>query len=1009
MLRPVIIGILFICSHSLSDEKISGQIPEQGRFRKADVIENFDNGTINLASFGNEDLQPFAWELNAQITWGASPWSLKLYGNTWKLQSIVPCTADTGTVWSVHAFVSQPSEYQGFGVMDSANVIFYSFSGTQKITFSNWVTVYQGSFPENQWNEYQLPLGEHWLDYFGYLPDITGIVYLNNRDNSSQGVIYFDQIEDITPDLPKPPVVMVNYVITNTNGTQSAKNVTVQFFSQVIDPDSDEHFYYWDFGDGNSSGMQHPLHTFAISDNHFYTVLLKVADPTNKWGYASCRIPVSGGNNNLPVTINFVGDIMLARKYEASGGIIPTMGVQAIFTPTIPYLGDAADITVANLECTFTTHWQNHPTKTICFKSAPANIDGLTYAGIDVVSLANNHIFDYLQPGMEQTISVLNAKGLTYSGAGATAYEAYRPAFILKAGVCFAFVAASNRTGQYNNYQPYLNAGYNKPGFADLIRFQVTKQIQEVKGIADLVVLEWHSGSEYSTAPSFCNPRMISSYDDGDEDYSPFTTAPAKGDIEWRHFAVDHGADLVICHHPHIIHGLEIYKGKLIAHSLGNFTFDLTYPETMPSMILNACADTAGFYRFTVTPVFIDDFIPQRAKGEFGLYLLDHLAQLSKNLNTVLKIDRINVTAEVVSDTSLMQTFDEKHHMRLAMSQVGNQWQTIPLKLDKNGSISSVAEVQPPADYEFRSGRELLWFGNMENEGCTLWDLNSTDEIYCDTVAYAGHRSIQHRRTQGSSGNIVTSLEQRMILPPGTAGYSLCGYMKTLNGYNVTIEVQYFENRTGVNPMATENIGIKVSGDSRWTFYHKQLTVPAGANFIDIRLNSARPAQGQAFSWFDNVGIIAWEEWGSYNFDQPFPVPNDYYYLQVRSTSGQSEIELNYYINQFVDLTLGINPTRNLNPEHCLMEQNFPNPFNPAFGSTRITCRMTGNYPVNLSIYDTHGRLVRTLVDAVLNAGNNCILWDGRNMHGKIAEAGIYFIRLDSNDISCISKCIVIH
>lgn len=92
-------------------------------------------------------------------------------------------------------------------------------------------------------------------------------------------------------------------------------------------------------------------------------------------------------------------------------------------------------------------------------------------------------------------------------------------------------------------------------------------------------------------------------------------------DIAIRHFAIDSGADLVIVHHPHIIQGIEVYQGKVIAHSLGNFAFDLTYPETMPSMIFYADASRDGFSNFLIKPVFIDNFIPKPATGQLGKYI----------------------------------------------------------------------------------------------------------------------------------------------------------------------------------------------------------------------------------------------------------------------------------------------------------------------------------------------------------------------------------------------------
>jgi len=592
---------------------------------------------------------------------------------------------------------------------------------------------------------------------------------------------------------------------------------------------------------------------------------------------------------------------MLARKYENPGGIIPTQGVNAIFEPTRPYLGDAADITVANLECPLTTYGDHHPTKKIYFKSSPDNVDGLTYAGIDIVTLANNHILDYMLPGMQETQSVLKDNDILHMGAGANSYEAYLPAFYSKSGINFAFLAASDRTGQYNNYQPHLNAGYNKPGFANLEPYYIKKQIDEVKNISDLVVLEWHTGVEYSSGPVYkgdtCLPFGANNTED--ENYFPLDFAPSPKDRATSQFAIDNGADLVICHHPHIMQGVELYNGKLIAHSLGDFVFDLNYPETYPTFILNTKVDESGFYEFTLTPVYIDDYIPLRAEGGLGLHILDDLANRSKELDTYLKIDRDSIMATVIMDTTSMLTYFTEYSADLPLEDTGNIWSTPPHRLTKSGSISSVDSIEPNGTYEFRLGRELIWFGNMEDEGCTLWNLNSSKESYCDTVACMGGRSIQHIRLASSSYNIVTNFEERIICPSDSINYSLCGYIKTQNGANVTIEVKYYEGRSGIGSLAVENIGVQIFGDTPWTFYHKELTIPAGTKFFDIRVNSGVPNSDTAFSWFDNVSLICWDEWADYNISQSIPTPNDYYFIQVKSSDNSDDITVLYSETNF--------------------------------------------------------------------------------------------------------------
>jgi hypothetical protein len=161
-----------------------------------------------------------------------------------------------------------------------------------------------------------------------------------------------------------------------------------------------------------------------------------------------------------------------------------------------------------------------------------------------------------------------------------------------------------------------------------------------------------HGGSEYSIAPGAnydksSNPFI---YDTDDEDYTHRIDVPHQWDIAIRHSAIDNGADMVIVHHPHIIQGIEIYNGKLIAHSLGNFAFDLNYPECMPSMILYADADFTGFSNYRVRPVYIDAYIPKPSTGHLGLYTLEYLAMKSRELDTILLIDKNNNMAEVISD-----------------------------------------------------------------------------------------------------------------------------------------------------------------------------------------------------------------------------------------------------------------------------------------------------------------------------------------------------------------------
>ena len=980
---------------------------------REEVIENFDDGIIELLSYPGEDAEPDSFSLDSTITYNSSPYSLKIFGNTWKIEQIEPISVDAGDVWQVSAYIELLGEIHAFGVMDSTNVLFYSFAGTQELNIEEWVTVYQGAFPEEEWNIYQLPIADDWFAWFDYLPIINSIVFVNDIDNDSTGIVYFDEIINITDDLPIPPQVEIIYTIGKIyRNTKGERNVDVQFYGEVTDPDSDEHLFYWNFGDDSTSTIQNPQHTFLVLDDHPYTVLLEVVDDTDLWGQATCIIEVDPGPTTFPVTMNFVGDIMLARRYEQTGGIIPTQGVEAIFEPTLSILGESADITVANLECPLTTYDEHHPTKSIYFKSSPENVAGLVYAGIDIISLANNHILDYMLPGMQETRFILNENDIVFSGAGEDSYEAYLPAFYSKSGVNIAFLASCDRTGQYNNCQPYLNAGYNKPGFAYMTPYYITQQINAVEDYADLIVVEMHAGSEYSTAPG-------SNYDksdvfDGwnikdfieDEDYTPRIDIPHMWDIEIRHFAVDAGADLVICHHPHIIQAFEVYNGKLIAHSIGNFVFDLTYAETSPSLILNTKINETGFYEYNVTPVYIDDFIPVQARGELGIYILDYLARCSKELNTYITVDREDVTASIILDTLEMETFTEMYLTESIIEENNGIWISNPMRLQRDGNISEITSINPTCDWDYRLGREIVWFGNFEDEGCSLWNVNSDDEWYDSTQVYEGVRSLCHRRYPDSGDNIITNFERRIKCHSDTTNYSLYGYIKTQNGADVTIQIRYYNSRYSSIYLGTEDIGIWISGDTDWTYYYNNLTLIEGTRYFDIRLNSDRPDTGVALSWFDKVGIIEWTEWQQLNTPLDITNPNDFYYLQIKTDTQEDYAFVTYYETSYEEGPYTtIDDNIDIEQSYFKLFPNFPNPFNK---KTIIKYNIPNNGKVKLKIYNIKGQLVRTLVDEKKEIGKYSVLWDCKDYKGKDVSSGIYFYNLSTKNKSLIKKMILL-
>lgn len=966
---------------------------------KSIIIEDFESGVVNLTSYANEDISPTSWTLDQTYTYNSSLYALKLSGNTWKQQSILPLVITSGDVLQAAIRNSgTTARIQGIGFSNGTNVLFYSIDGAATLNIEQWVTVYQGAFNLNTWNIYQFPIADDWWAYFDELPSITSIIYINDLDSGS-GTIWFDDICKLTSEIPIAPQVSLLYNIVDVfRTTENTRNVTVNFFANIVDPDSYTHTIRWDFGDSTFSTLQNPVHTYTVTDNHPYTVLLKVTDNTGRWGLARCSISVDPGVSSLPITLNFVGDIMLARAYEQAGGIIPTQGVNAIFEPTKHLFGDAADISSANLEVVLTNTGTPHPTKSVVYRGNPNNINGLVYAGIDIVSTANNHAIDYGYNGLRQMQDSLSAKGIIHSGAGANSYEAYTPSFINKKGLNIAFLRSSDRTGQYNNTQPYLNAGYNKSGFALFTPYYLSQQLNAVEGIADLKIIEMHGGSEYSLTPgSGYDKNHLFADEIEDEDYSLYTDVPHMWDIAIRRYAIDNGADLVIVHHPHIIQGLEIYNGKLIAHSLGNFVFDLTYPETMPTMILYIDADFDGFSNYRIVPCFIDRYIPRRAASKLGQHILDYLAKRSRDLNTYLYINKDDITASVVVDSSTVSFLPTTTGLQLTPIQQGTDtYITEPTKLNRNGSISSVDLVAPGLDWQARLGQQILWWGNMEDEGANMFNPNLTNEFYDTAYFHEGLRSLKISST-GSTETV--SIRNRMKWYDNTKKYSLHAWIRTRDAVDANIYIQYFSSRTSTNPVSTENmLSTPISGNSDWTFFFKEITIPSNCSFYNI---VCRNAGGNA--WFDEVGLIEWTPWQNIAMLQFIPVPNDYYWLQAKGTENPKRIRVQYTEK---DMVL-IQPVRSTGTSfHDFISViSYPNPFKQ---SINFSMNLKDDLNIDLSIYNIKGQKVRQITRGKFDKGKHNLIWDGMDENCKTVGSGVYFYKVAAGKTNITKKIILL-
>lgn len=277
-----------------------------------------------------------------------------------------------------------------------------------------------------------------------------------------------------------------------------------------------------------------------------------------------------------PITFAAVGDIMLGTTFPDGTALPPNDGAD-LLADVAPVL-QAADVAFGNLEGPLLDDGASEkckgPATGRCwaFRVPERYGQHLARAGFDVLSVANNHVGDFGDAGRARTRAVLDALGIRYSGAvGEVAWLEVR-------GRKLALVAFSVSSG--------TNDLRDVEGAARLVA--------ELKAQADLVVVSFHGGAE-GDAYQHVPPGAEAFY--GED----------RGDLRrFAHAVIDAGAALVLGHGPHVVRALEVYRGHLVAYSLGNFAtwggMNLTGPKGLTLVLEARVAADGTFLGGTIHP-----------------------------------------------------------------------------------------------------------------------------------------------------------------------------------------------------------------------------------------------------------------------------------------------------------------------------------------------------------------------------------------------------------------------
>ena len=246
-------------------------------------------------------------------------------------------------------------------------------------------------------------------------------------------------------------------------------------------------------------------------------------------------------NHKKSIRLAVIGDLLLTTK---PGAKTPGRGLEAL-SEEIKNLFKSCDIVLANLECILPSR-EMVPTEPRVF-TTEVQLQTLADAGINVVTMGNNHAFDSGDEGFLKTTALLTKMGIHWFGAGTTSAQAKAPAIIEKNGVRLAIIGLVDKSSGMHQF-----ASNNDSGVVSLDIDKVIKNIQDLRKQADHVIVSPHWGDERFRFPS---PQQITQ----------------------AHALVNAGATLILGHHPHVIQGLEEYQQTPITYSLGNFLANHVY------------------------------------------------------------------------------------------------------------------------------------------------------------------------------------------------------------------------------------------------------------------------------------------------------------------------------------------------------------------------------------------------------------------------------------------------
>ena len=304
------------------------------------------------------------------------------------------------------------------------------------------------------------------------------------------------------------------------------------------------------------------------------------------------------------VTLLFAGDILFDPNYSVMAKVLQNGGdIGNGIAPDLIGEMQSADIMMLNNEFAYSDRGAPTPEKQFTFRARPDSVAYLTDMGVDIVSLANNHAYDYGEQALLDSLQILQAEGIPYVGAGVNEQEASAPVYFIINDMKIAFISATQIERLDN--PDTKGATETSPGvFRCFNGEKLMQTVAQAKEESDFVVVYIHWGTENQEETDWLQNKQ----------------APE---------LVEAGADLIIGDHPHILQRIEIIDGVPVIYSLGNFWFN---SKPLDTGMVKVTISEEGLQSFQFIPCQQVNCRTSMLEGEEKSSVLGEMRRMSGNV-----------------------------------------------------------------------------------------------------------------------------------------------------------------------------------------------------------------------------------------------------------------------------------------------------------------------------------------------------------------------------------------